>query len=315
MLTEDEVMANSHAILDQFFKILDPERTEIRRQTEWFDNFKLDDVVRLAARVTVAQIMERDDFSQRFRTNQPIGLHELYYPLLQGYDSVAVQSDVEFGGTDQKFNNLVGRELQREFGMKCGPAGQGQAVFLVPLIVGLDGVKKMSQSLDNYVAINDPPNDMFGKLMSVPDPVIPTYLETLTNVPDDEIEAIRISIEERTTNPMEHKLRMAREIVTQFHGAEAAEAAQSEFRRVFSEGAMPGEVREHDAGLDGEEAEVDMVELLASAGLASSKGEARRLISQGAVEIDGAKAPGVRATVRRGAVIRVGKHRFVRISG
>ncbi|TMB96433.1 MAG: tyrosine--tRNA ligase, partial [Chloroflexi bacterium] len=164
MLTDEEVMRNSDAILQQFFRILDPGRTEIRRQTEWFDKFSLADVVRLAARFTVAQMLQRDDFAQRFSEHAPIGIHELLYPLLQAYDSVAIEADVEFGGTDQKFNNLVGRELQRSLGQKAGPAGLGQVVFLVPLIVGLDGKKKMSQSLDNYIAIDEPPNEMYGKL-------------------------------------------------------------------------------------------------------------------------------------------------------
>src|SRR3972149_575237 len=169
MLTAEEVQANSEAILRQFYKVLDESRTEIRRQSEWFDPFTLTDVVRLAARVTVAQILERDDFAQRFAAHKPIGLHELLYPLLQAYDSVAVEADMEFGGTDQKFNSLLGRELQRAAGQKAGPAGEGQAVLLVPLLVGLDGTQKMSQSLGHLIPIDDPPHEMFGKLMSIPD--------------------------------------------------------------------------------------------------------------------------------------------------
>src|SRR3990170_4961225 len=226
MLSQQEVKANSEAIQRQFYKVLDPDRTEIRRQSEWFDAFTLTDVVRLAGRFTVAQMLQRDDFAQRFQEHRPIGLHELLYPLLQAYDSVAIQADVEFGGTDQKFNNLVGRELQRMLGQKAGPAGQGQAVFLVPLLVGLDGKQKMSQSLGNYIAIDDPAHDMYGKLMSIPDSLMLDYFELLTDVPDDELTAIRRSTEERTANPMDHKMRLARDIVSQFHGEAAAQGAE-----------------------------------------------------------------------------------------
>ncbi|MFB3093545.1 MAG: tyrosine--tRNA ligase, partial [Dehalococcoidia bacterium] len=196
MLTTEEVQANSEAILRQFYKILDEPRTEIRRQSEWFDSFTLTDVVRLSARYTVAQMLQRDDFAQRYAERKPIGLHELLYPLLQAYDSVAVDADVEFGGTDQKFNNLLGREMQRAAGQKAGPAGEGQAVFLVPLHVGLDGTQKMSQSLGNYIAIDDPPHEMYGKLMSIPDTLIADYFELLTDVPDEELAAVRKTIEQ-----------------------------------------------------------------------------------------------------------------------
>lgn len=313
MLTEEEVMANSEAILQQFFKVLDPARTEIRRQTEWFDKFSLADVVRLAARFTVAQMLERADFSQRFQERRPIGIHELLYPMLQGYDSVAIESDVEFGGTDQKFNNLVGRELQRSLGMRVGPAGVGQAVFLVPLLVGLDGVKKMSQSLDNYVAINDPADEMFGKIMSIPDHLIADYFELLTDVPDEEVAAIRQSVVGRTQNPMEHKLRLAHEIVAQFHSLEAADAAQAEFRRVFSAREQPEHVPEHALEFSDDLAQVDIVEVLVASGLAPSRSEARRLVAQGAVEANGVRVTGLRWEVRPGTVIRAGKHRFLRL--
>jgi tyrosyl-tRNA synthetase len=313
MLTEDEVMANSDAILQQFFKVLDPARTEIRRQTEWFDGFGLTDVVRLAARFTVAQMLQRDDFDQRFRAQQPIGIHELLYPLLQGYDSVAIEADVEFGGTDQKFNNLVGRELQRMLGQKAGPAGQGQAVLLVPLLVGLDGAKKMSQSLGNYIAVDDPPREMYGKLMSIPDTLIDDYFTLLTDVPDDELAAIRESIAARAQNPMDHKMRLARDITAQFHGADAAAAAEEEFVRTFREREKPREAPEFAVVFDGDTASLDLTDLLTAAGLVPSRSEARRLVAQGAVEVDGEKAREQRVAVRRGTVVRAGKHRFLRI--
>jgi tyrosyl-tRNA synthetase len=311
MLSEEEVMANSDAVLEQFFRILDRDSTEIRRQTTWFDDFKLTDVVRLSARFTVAQMLERDDFANRFGTNQPISLHELLYPLLQGYDSVAVESDVEFGGTDQKFNILVGRELQREVGQP-GVAGNGQAVLLVPLLVGLDGSKKMSQSLGNFIAINEPPNEMYGKLMSIPDSLIGDYFELLTDVPDDELDTIRESIEKRKANPMEHKKRLAREIVAYFHSRDAAEAAEAAFVSTFSKGELPEDVPE--VPLPSGDGAFKLAAFLAEHGLAASTSEANRLIDAGAVEINGQKATRKTNGLKSGDTVRVGKHRFVRIA-
>ena len=319
MLTAEEVQANSEAILRQFYKVLDESRTEIRRQSEWFDGFSLTDVVRLAARFTVAQVLQRDDFAQRYADHKPIGLHELLYPLLQAYDSVAVEADVEFGGTDQKFNNLMGRELQRMLGQRAGPAGDGQAVFLVPLLVGLDGQQKMSQSLGNYIAVDDPPHEMYGKLMSIPDNLMIDYFELLTDVPDEELAAIRRSIEERSENPMEHKMRLAREIVTQFHNSEAARQAEEGFVRTFRQRETPEEtVREvmiPPALMEAGEAMPDVLpNLLKTWGVVPSVSEGRRLLRQGAVEINGEKV-GAKTLVklRSGATIRVGKHRFLRI--
>lgn len=323
MLTEEEVTENSNAILEQFYKILDPERTEVRRQTEWFNDFTLTDVVRLTARFTIAQLLERDDFSQRFLAKQPIGIHELMYPLLQGYDSVAIEADVEFGGTDQKFNILVGRELQRQLGMEVGPVGQGQAVLLVPLIPGLDGQRKMSQSFDNYIAVDTPPHDMYGKVMSLPDHLIVTYFETLTDVPDAELRVIEASIEAHTQNPMAHKKRLAREIVAQFHSPSDAEDAEAHFTQTFSEGDISDELAidvsadqlplaNGDGAGDGVFS-VKLPALLAAQGAADSTTEARRLIQQRAVEIDGDVVTEAIATVRIGSTLRVGKHRFLRI--
>ncbi len=329
MLTAEEVQANSEAILRQFYKVLDESRTEIRRQSEWFDQFTLTDVVRLSARFTVAQMLQRDDFAQRYAEHKAIGLHELLYPLLQAYDSVAVEADVEFGGTDQKFNNLVGRELQRALGQKAGPAGEGQAVFLVPLLVGLDGKQKMSQSLGNYIAIDDPPHEMYGKLMSIPDTLIMDYFESLTDVPDDELAAIRKAITERSENPMDHKMRLAREIVTQFHGKTAAREAEEGFVRTFRKRELPEEVREYRVSFSktpdkfqrtvrdvGGPRQVDSLRLpkvLLEAGLVRSISDARRLIKQGAVDIDGDVHTSEDFALIDGLTFRVGKHRFLRI--
>lgn len=305
MLTAEEVEANAEAVLRQFFRVLDPELTEVRRQSEWFADFRLGDVVRLAAHATVAQLLQREDFAQRYEQGRPIGLHEFIYPLLQAYDSVAVRADVEFGGTDQKFNILMGRELQPRFGQ------QPQCAFLMPLLVGLDGERKMSQSLGNYIAIDALPHDMFGKLMSLPDHLIVQYLELLTDVPEEEVEAIARGLQERSLNPMEAKMRMAREVVAQFHGPEAARAAQEEFERVFRRREAPAQVPE--ARLPLRAGPVDLVEVLVEAGMVRSRSEARRLLAQGAIEVDGRTVRDPQATIRDGALVRVGKHRFLRI--
>ena len=324
MLTTEEVQANSEAILRQFFKLLDEPRTEIRRQSEWFDPFTLTDVVRLSARFTVAQMLQRDDFAQRYAQHKPIGLHELLYPLLQAYDSVAVEADVEFGGTDQKFNNLLGREMQRAAGQKAGPAGEGQAVFLVPLLVGLDGTQKMSQSLGNYIAIDYPPHDMYGKLMSIPDTLIADYFELLTDVSDDELAPIRGAVEKGGAKVMENKMLLARDIVAQFHSEEAARKAEESFDRTFRKQELPQEAIEvplsalpkakmspsaREAGIQ----TYDLGSAIHQYGLASSLSEARRLIKQGAVEINGRKIASNLNRLEPGSVIRVGKHRFLRI--
>ncbi len=307
MLTADQVKANAETYLRQFSKIVDRELTEIRWQSEWFDEFTLTTVVSLAAKFTVAQMLERGDFAERFAARKPIGIHELFYPLLQAYDSVAVEADVEFGGTDQTFNLLVGRQLQPEFGQKP------QAVFTVPLLVGTDGVK-MSKSQGNYVALNDPPHDMYGKLMSITDPLVGDYFELLTDVPDEELAGIREVIADGGIGARDAKMRLAREIVSQFHGAHAADEAEDEFRRVFSKRESPEEARDLPVPFNGAvSVDIDLAEALASAGIAASKSEVRRLISQGAVEANGVPVEDTRLTVRTETMIRVGKHRFVRI--
>jgi tyrosyl-tRNA synthetase len=307
MLTADEVKVNAETYLRQFSKIVDRELTEVRWQSEWFDEFTLTTVVGLAARFTVAQMLEREDFATRFAAKKPIGIHELFYPLLQAYDSVAVQADVEFGGTDQTFNLLVGRELQPEF--KQRP----QSVFTVPLLVGTDGVK-MSKSQGNYIALNDPPHDMYGKVMSITDPLVGDYFELLTDVTDEQIAGIRAAVETGGSGARDAKMRLAREIVSQFHGALEADAAEVEFRRVFSRGETPEDASELRLNFNGAATlDIDLTEELVRAGLAESKSEVRRLISQGAVESDGQRVAGPRVSVRKDTVIRVGKHRFVRV--
>ncbi len=309
MLSAEQVTANAETYLAQFFKIIDREKTEVRRQSEWFGDFGLAEVVRLAARFTVAQMLERADFAERYQRQQPIGVHELLYPLLQGYDSVAVEADVEFGGTDQKFNLLVGRELQVEAGQKP------QSVFTVPLLVGTDGEVKMGKSVGNYVAVDDPPNEMYGKLMSIPDHLIGDYFEYLTDVPDKEIAAVRETVAKRTGNPMEAKKRLAHELVVQFHDATAADEAQKFFESTFSKGELPDDVPEGRVSFDAitEDGTVRIPTLLIELGMTESVSDGSRLFKQGAVEVDGEVAKELRITPRDGMIIRVGKHRFVRL--
>lgn len=302
MLSAEEVRANAQTYLEQFFLVVDRERTSVRWQSEWYGRFGLADVIRLTSRFTVAQMLQREDFARRFDAGNPISVTELLYPLLQAYDSVAIQADVEFGGTDQKFNCLVGRELQRSVGQ------EPQCVFLVPILVGTDGAQKMSKSLDNYIALNEPPQEMFGKVMSIPDTLLPSYFELLTDVPMEEVESFR-------GNPMDLKKRLAREIVAQFHGPAAAEAAQSEFERVFQRRELPSAMPDYPLGAGERRLDYSaFLDLLTAAGLAASKSEARRLVAQGGVLVDGARvAPGTQAlTLRAGMVLRRGRH-FVRL--
>jgi tyrosyl-tRNA synthetase len=316
MLTAEEVRANAETYLRQFYKVVDEARTEIRLQSEWYDKFDLATVIRLTARFTVAQILQRDDYSQRFAEHKPIGIHEFLYPLLQAYDSVAIEADVEFGGTDQKFNLLVGRELQQMMGQPP------QQCFLVPLLVGTDGKVKMSKSVGNYIALEDPPDEMYGKTMSLPDAVMMDYFELVTDVPESEIDEMQVAMKARSVNPMELKMRLAREIVGQFHSPDAAREAEERFTKVFRKREQPEEVQEIivsgpllEAALKaGEIAPNLFPSLLKDLGVVPSTSEARRLISQGAVEVDGQRVTLDSVIhLQGGMVIRVGRHRFLRI--
>jgi len=321
MLTAEEVKANAETYLRQFFMVVARERTEIRWQSEWFDKFDLETVMRLAARFTVAQMLQRQEYSERFAAHKPIGLHEFLYPLLQAYDSVAIEADVEFGGTDQKFNLLVARDLQEMMGQ------QPQQCFLVPLLVGTDGTMKMSKSLGNYIALEDPPQEMYGKVMSLPDDVMMDYYELVTDVPDKEVAEIGEALRTRSVNPMELKMRLAREIVSQFHSEEAARAAEEEFTRVFRERELPEEpetfpfsfsqaLSRHPTYLDtGQRVErgYSLPRLLWEAAVVQSTSEARRLIREGAVEVNGKPHAAPFVILEDGMIIRAGKRRFLRI--
>jgi len=306
-LTREQVVANAQSYREQVFKVLDPEKTEIVFNSTWMDKFSAVDLIRLAATHTVAQMLERDDFSKRYKNSQPIAIHEFIYPLVQGYDSVALKADLELGGTDQKFNLLMGRELQRHFGQ---PA---QCILTMPLLEGLDGVNKMSKSLGNYIGVTDAPQDMFGKLMSISDVLMWRYLELLSFRSLSEIAAWRIEVE-GGRNPRDIKVLLAQEIVERFHSRRDAVAALEEFEARFRKGVLPDDMPEVAvASVDGC---LLVPQLLKLAGLVDGTSEAMRMIAQGAVKLDGERVNDKGDTVAAGRVVvaQVGKRKFARIT-
>jgi tyrosyl-tRNA synthetase len=310
MLSAEQVKVNADTYMKQFFMVVDKEKTEVKWQSEWFGKFDLADVVRLTSKFTVAQFLARDDFSKRFNEGRPIAITELLYPLLQAYDSVAIQADVEFGGTDQKFNLLVGRELQSMEGQKP------QQVFMVPLLVGTDGVQKMSKSVGNYIGIAEPPEDIYGKTMSIPDRLIMQYFELVTDVPDEELAEFKKQLSDNSVNPMTLKKRLASEIVTQLYSEKEAKEAEEHFEKVVQKKELPEEIQEHRLSFNAlrfSTGEVDVRRLLTATGTAASASEASRLINQGAVEIGGKKVTRYQFQVSSGSVVKVGKHRFVKV--
>ncbi|MBI3978640.1 MAG: tyrosine--tRNA ligase [Chloroflexi bacterium] len=307
MLTAEEVRQNAETYMQQFFRIVDPDRTRAVYQSEWFGRFGLADVIRLTSRFTVAQMLAREDFAKRHAASRPIAITELLYPLLQAYDSVAIQADVEFGGTDQKFNILLGRELQAMVGQRP------QQVFLTPILTGTDGIQKMSKSLDNTIGVAEPPEVQYGKVMSLPDRLIPEYFELLTDVGDEEVEAIRRTLAEGSANPMELKKRLAGEIVAQFHSPAAAAAAAEEFSRVHQRRELPEELPEVHVPAHWFDQPVFPAAVLAEVGLAASRNEARRLLAGGGVRLNGEKLADAPVLIEDGAVLQVGRRKFVRI--
>jgi tyrosyl-tRNA synthetase len=336
MLSMEDVLANAQTYMDQFFKIVDKEKTEVRWQSEWFGKFTLADVIQLTSKFTVAQFLARDDFNKRYNEGRPIAITEFLYPLLQAYDSVAIQADVEFGGTDQKFNFLVGRELQSMVGQRP------QQCFMTPLLVGTDGSQKMSKSLGNYIGITEPPEEIYGKAMSIRDDLIMDYFELVTDVPDEELAEFRQQLERETVNPMELKKRLARELIIQLYDKKAATEAEEHFARVVQKREIPDEIPEFVIPLDPinpmanialqlqasykemlnklnpfdfseQGVKLNAANLLVVTNLAKSRSEATRLIKQGAVSIDGEKILSNIAMVKSGSIIRVGKRRFARV--
>ncbi len=336
MLSKKQVEANAETYMEQFFKIVDRKKTEVRWQSEWFGKFTLADIIQLTSRFTIAQLMAREDFSHRYSEGQPIAITELLYPLLQAYDSVAIQSDVEFGGIDQKFNLLVGRELQSTVGQPP------QQCFMTPLLVGTDGTQKMSKSLGNYIGVAEPPNEIYGKVMSIPDSLIMDYFELVTDVPDEEVDEFRQQLKHGTINPMTLKKRLAGEIVTHLYDQKAAGEAERHFTKVVQRKELPKEIKEYHIAL---RESIGLRDILVKTHLAKSRSEANRLIDQGAVSIDGKKISPIahkrisvtahkRSTpatgkkispiahkrvsgdivhIKSGSIIKVGKRRFAKV--
>jgi tyrosyl-tRNA synthetase len=310
-LTREEVQANAKTYVRQAFKILDEKSCELAWNSHWFDKFSPSDFIRLASHWTVARMLERDDFEKRYKSGTPIAIHEFLYPLVQGYDSVALKADIELGGTDQKFNLLVGRDLQRTYGQ------EPQCVMTMPLLEGLDGVQKMSKSADNYIGVEDSPRDMFGKTMRVSDQLMMRYYELLTDVPSDELTRIEVEMRAGQLNPRNVKVRLAKEFVKRFYGAEAAEGAEAEFNRIFVDKGVPDDMPEHQLPSTHFIEDIDVAALLKDCGLVPSTTEARRLIQSNAVEIAGAKITNVRTKleVKPGdqLIVKVGKKKFAKL--
>ncbi|HXF38559.1 MAG TPA: tyrosine--tRNA ligase [Blastocatellia bacterium] len=306
-LTREQIDENAETYKQQIFKLLDRERTEIRFNNEWFSKFGADDFIRLAGKATVAQILEREDFKKRFQSQTPISIHELMYALAQGYDSVALEADVELGGTDQKFNLLMARQIQQAYGVK-----EPQLIMTTPLLEGLDGVQKMSKSLGNYIGITESPRDMFGKVMSISDDLMWRYYELLTDLSPAEITALKESSERGERHPRDLKADLARRIVTDFHSHAEADEASNEFDRTFREHQAPSDVPsvEKPAGA------IKLVKLLSAEGLAPSVSEAQRLIAQGGVRLDGERVNDVKLELGSNsgeALIQVGSRKFLRV--
>jgi tyrosyl-tRNA synthetase len=309
-LTEEEVNKNAETYKKQVFKILNPERTKVVFNSHWLGKLSFAEVLKVCSKYTVARMLERDDFATRYKEEKPIGIHEFLYPLMQGYDSVALQADIELGGTDQKFNLLVGRNIQREYNQ------EPQIIITLPLLEGTDGIEKMSKSLGNYIGINELPQIMYGKVMSIPDHLMIRYLELVTDVSLNEIDQIKINLENDNLHPQDVKKKLAREIVKLYHGQNAALIAEEEFEKVFKKKLYPEEMKELVLKKDNlKEGKIWLIKLIALSGLVNSKSEARRLIEQGGVKINGEKVddPNLDLTVKEGMVVKIGKLNFVKL--
>ena len=304
-LTKEEVLKNAETYKTQIFKVLDPEKTIVRDNSEWLESMNFADVLRLASSYTVARMMERDDFSKRFKEGRPIGVHEFMYPLMQGHDSVALHADVEFGGTDQTFNLLMGRHLQELEGQ------EPQVVITMPLLEGLDGIQKMSKSLGNYIGIDEEPKEMYGKAMSIPDELMMRYFMLVTDMSIEEQEDMAKRLESGELHPRDAKMQLARTIVRLYHGEEAAFEAEEEFKRVFQQRAMPTDIPEY--AMDAPTEPIFVPQFCTDAGLTASNGEARRSIKAGAFKVNGEKYTEENLKLEDGMIIQVGKRKFVKI--
>lgn len=303
-LSQEEIAANAETYKEQIFKLLDPQKTVIDFNSRWLGVLTPVEIIKLTAAYTVARILERDDFSKRYKNGEPISVHELLYPLMQGYDSVALHADVELGGSDQKFNLLVGRELQRNYGQ------EPQVIITTPLLEGLDGIQKMSKSLGNYIGIHESPTEMFGKVMSVSDELMFRYYELLTDVPAKEIARIKKDIECEKLNPMTAKIDLAKSIITDFHSAAAATAAEEEFIRVFRNKEIPGDAQVLNLAED-----EPLIDFIVRHGILASRGEVKRVHAQGGIYIDNERPESITVTLRKGKsyLLKIGKRKFFKI--
>jgi tyrosyl-tRNA synthetase len=308
-LSREEIDKNAETYKTQIFKLLDPEKTEIRFNSEWMDDFDAADFVKLTSHITVAQILERDDFQKRMKDERPISMHELLYPLVQGYDSVALEADVELGGTDQTFNLLVGRSIQKEYGQ------EPQVIITTPLLEGTDGVDKMSKSLGNYIGIDEPADEIFGKIMSISDELMWKYYELLTDLNVDDINALHFKCEAGEKNPRDVKIDLAKQIIKDFHSEGDAKLAEANFINQFSDGNLPDEIDEMEIA----SGKYKIADLLTEANMVESKGEAKRLIKQGGVKIDEEKVEhaGVEIEIysSKEVLVQVGKRNFLKVKG
>lgn len=310
-LTKEDVQQNAKTYQKQIYKILDPNRTEVVYNADWLAPLKFSDIIELTAKLTVARMLERDDFSKRYASGQPISIYEFLYPLMQGYDSVILESDIELGGTDQKFNLLMGRTLQKEYNVPT------QAIITMPLLEGLDGIQKMSKSLGNYIGINEEPNDIYGKAMSIPDELMLKYYQLATDISDDELNALKSGLTDGTIHPRDAKMKLSYTFVRMFNGEEDANAAQLHFQTVFQQGALPEEIP--DVQLTAAEVtngSIRLVKLLVIIGLQSSNAEAKRSIVQGAVKINEEKMedPNAEIKVFEGDIVQIGRRKFGKIT-
>jgi tyrosyl-tRNA synthetase len=308
-LSKEEVLVNAETYRQQIFKILDREKTEVRFNSEWLGTLNFGDVITLSSKYTVARMLEREDFKNRFTAQQPIAIHEFFYPLMQAYDSLAIRADIEIGGTDQRFNILMGRTIQKEYGQEV------QTALFMPILEGTDGVEKMSKSLGNYIGIQERPEIMYGKVMSIPDELILQYYELATDMHPDELDKIRSLLAEGKKNPRDVKMALAREIVGLYHGEQGAEAAEQHFVAVFQKKTAPEEMKDIQVdSLALTEGKITLSRLVLQAGFAPSASEARRLVEQGAVRLNGEKLEaGGDIQIRTGDVLQVGKMKFGRI--
>ena len=306
-LSLEATRINGQSYLEQASKILDKEKTKIVYNSEWLGKMSFEDVIKLASKYTVARMIERDDFTKRFRAGEPISIHEFLYPLAQAMDSVAIKSDVELGGTDQKFNLLVGRDIQREFGI------EPQVILTMPLIVGIDGVEKMSKSYNNYIGISEPAKEIYGKTLSIPDSLLYNYFELATDIPTEELQQIRQQLNDEKVNPRDLKRQLARTLVAMYHSGQAAKDAEEEFDKIFIKKEIPDEIPE--LKLDDAKVEINILDLILKVNFAPSKGEARRLVTQGGVSLDGEKIEDINRLVKidKESILKVGKRKFIKI--